>query len=84
MVGGLVQNQEIDIGPHQHAQLKTAAFPAGKRADRLEHILEIPAYRAHAIEGVGAVVRIERDDLLEQLADALRGPSGAITVTSPI
>ncbi|CAN3960960.1 Ribonuclease Z, partial [Dysosmobacter welbionis] len=39
MVGGLVQDQEVDLVIHQHAQPQAALLPAGEHRHRLEHVL---------------------------------------------
>ena len=39
MIGWLVEDQEIDLRAHQHAETKPAALSAGQRADGREHIL---------------------------------------------
>ena len=39
MVGGFVQNQQIDLLIHKHTKPKPALFTAGQGGNRFEHIL---------------------------------------------
>ena len=39
MIGGLVQNEQIDLLVHQHTQPKPGLLPSGERGDAFEHIL---------------------------------------------
>ena len=39
MVGGLVQDQQVDFAVHQHTQPQTALLPAGQGGHWLEHVL---------------------------------------------
>src|SRR5699024_12747263 len=39
VVGGLVQDQEVDLLIHEHAQPQAALLPAGEDGDGLEHVL---------------------------------------------
>ena len=39
MVGRLVEDEQIDVRSHQHAQFQAAALTAGKHTDASQHIL---------------------------------------------
>ena len=49
MVGGLVQNEEIDLLVHQHAQPQPAQLPAGQHADGFEYILPLKLIRGQTV-----------------------------------
>ena len=49
MVGGLVQNQQIDFFIHQHAQSQTGLLAAGEVANAFEHILPLEQKRAQPV-----------------------------------
>ena len=51
MVGGLVQNQEVDLVVHQHAQPQPALLTAGENGHRLEHVLPLEIVGRQAVPG---------------------------------
>ena len=55
MVGGLVEDQQIDVAAHEHAELETAPLAAGEGADGLEHVL---AAEAEGGEPVARLLRL--------------------------
>ena len=88
MVGGLVQDQEVDVAPHQHAELQAAALAAGENAHRRENILSAKAEGGQPVPGLlglaaavvehgvqrGAAILRKADDL-GQIGGADRGPA---------
>ena len=51
MVGGLVQNEEVDLLVHQHAQPQAAQFAAGQDADGFEHVLPLKLIGCQTVPG---------------------------------
>ena len=49
MVGGLVQNEEIDFAAHEHTELEPGALAAGERGNAFEHILPPEAEGAQPV-----------------------------------
>ena len=87
VVGGLVQNEQIDLLIHEHAKAQAALLPAGKGGDRLEYVLPPEVERSQPVAGgLGAAVliinhgvhqvalRVGKLDDLRQIADPDRGP----------
>ena len=61
MVRRLVEDEQVDLLVHQHAQPQPALLAAGEGADRLEHVLALKQIRAQPVaRGLhGAVLLIE-------------------------
>ena len=61
MVGRLVQNQQIDLLVHQHAQPQTGLLAAGEVAHLLEYVVPLEQKRAQPVPGClgGAVLFVE-------------------------
>ena len=61
MVGGLVQNQQIDFFIHQHTQPQPGLLAAGEIAHAFEHILPLEHEGSQPVPGGlgGAVLFIE-------------------------
>ena len=80
MVGGLVQNQEVHLLIHEHAQPQTALLPAGEHGDGLKHILPLEQEFPQTVPGllgiaprliehgvVEAALRVGKSNLLGQV-----------------
>ena len=51
MVGGLVQDQEVDFLVHEHAQPQTAELAAGQDRHAFEHVLPLELVGSQAVAG---------------------------------
>ena len=51
MVGGLVQNEEVDLLVHQHAKPQAAQLAAGQHADGFEHVLPLKLIGRQTVPG---------------------------------
>ena len=61
VVGGLVQNEEVDLLVHEHTKAQTALFPAGEGGDGLEHVFAPELEGRQTVPGLlgGAVTAVE-------------------------
>ena len=61
MVGGLVQDEQVDLLIHQHAQPQTALLTAGQGGHRLEHVLSPEVEGGQPVAGSlgGAVLIVD-------------------------
>ena len=61
VVGRLVEDEQIDLLVHQHAQAKAGLLAAGERPDGLEHVLAGEEKGAEAVSGLlrGAVFLVQ-------------------------
>ena len=86
VVGGLIQNQQVDFLIHQHTQPQTGLLAAGEVPHRLEHVLPLEQERAQPVPGhlgsavlfvehgvVKAPLRVVKVDDLGQIPPFHRG-----------
>ena len=68
VVGGLVQDQEVDLVVHQHAQPQAALLPAGEHRHRLEHVLAPEVVCRQSVSGrLGREALFRRHHILHQV-----------------
>ena len=97
MVGGLVQDQEVDLLVHEHAQPQPGLLPAGQGGDRLEYVLPPELEGGQPVAGGlgGAVQLIEHGvqqaalrvvevDDLGQVAALHRGAHADLPLVGPL
>ena len=73
MVCRLVQNQQIHLVVHHHAQPQTALLPAGEDGNRLEHVLSREIVQGQPVSrGRGGEVPVGRNAVVHQIPVRMR------------